>query len=91
MWEAIKLYMSKIWAIIKPTVMAFLSQAGKQVLDLAMEIVTDLAKSDLSSDDKRKAAFDAIKTRLQEDGKVVGNSLINLAIELAVQRLKSLQ
>jgi hypothetical protein len=84
MWDAIKLYMSKIWTIIKPTVMAFLSQAGKQVLDIAMEIVTDLAKSDLSSDDKRKAAFDAIKDKLEAEGKVVGNSLINLAIELAV-------
>jgi hypothetical protein len=91
MWDAIKLYMSKIWTIIKPTVMAFLSQAGKQVLDIAMEIVTDLAKSDLSSDDKRKAAFDAIKDKLEAEGKVVGNSLINLAIELAVQRLKSLK
>jgi hypothetical protein len=91
MWDAIKLYMSKIWTIIKPTVMAFLSQAGKQVLDMAMEIVTDLAKSDLSSDEKRSAAFSTIKEKLEAEGKVVGNSLINLAIELAVQRLKSLQ
>lgn len=91
MWDAIKLYMSKIWAIIKPTVMAFLSKAGKEVLEMAMEIVTELSVSDLASEEKRKAAFEQIKDKLEAEGKVVGTSLINLAIELAVQRLKSLQ
>ena len=90
MWEAIKLYMSKIWAIIKPSVMAFLTTAGQQVLDLAVEIVSELQLGDLTSDEKREAAFAQIKEKLAAEGKVVGNSLINLAIELAVQRLKSL-
>ena len=73
------------------TFLAALIYFRKEVLDLALEVVMDLAKTDLSSSEKRDAAFDAIKEKLEAEGKVVGNSLINLSIELAVQRLKSLQ
>ena len=88
MWDAVKLYMSKIWTLIKPTVMAFLSKVGQDLLSMAAEIVTDLANTDMSSSEKRSAAFDSIKERLVAEGKEVGDSLINLAIEIAVQKLK---
>lgn len=89
MWEAIRLYLSKVWAIIKPTVIVFLTKVGQDLLDMAVEIVTELAKTDLSSSEKRSTAFDKIKERIAVEGKEVADYLINLAIEIAVAKLKS--
>ena len=88
MWDAVKLYMSKIWALIKPTVMLLLNSLFQDVLSMAVDVVTELASSDLSSSEKREAAFDKIKEMLESQGKEIGSSLINLAIELAVQKIK---
>lgn len=89
MWEVFKLWASKVWTIIRPSVMVWLTGVGQQLLDLALEIVTDLATSDLSNSEKRDTAFDKIKEKLVEEGKEVGDSLINLAIEIAVTKIKS--
>ena len=88
MWEVIKLYMSKIWTILKPIVKILLTTLFQEVLNIAVGVVTDLASTDLSNSEKREAAFDQIKEKLAAEGKEVGSSLINLAIELAVQKLK---
>lgn len=89
MWDAFKLWASKVWEILRPSVMVWLTSLGQRVLDLAMEVVTELAETDLSSAEKREAAFNKIKEKLVEEGKEVKNSLINLAIEIAVNKLKS--
>lgn len=89
MWEAIKLYMSKLWTVLKPSIMLLLSEVGQMAMSIAVDIVKDLATQDLSNGEKRDAAFDAIKDQLKERGKTAGNSLINLVIELAVQALKN--
>jgi len=91
MWSAFKLYMSKVWAWIKPAVMVILSELGRKALAIAIDVVQEVALKDMTSDEKRSEAFEMIKTKLEEQGKEAGTSLINLAIELAVQRLKSLQ
>lgn len=90
MWDAIKLWASKIWSILRPSVMVWLTDLGQRVLNLAMEVVTELQKTDLASEEKRNAAFNTIKEKLEEEGKEVKSSLINLAIEIAVNKLKSL-
>lgn len=90
MWDAIKLYMSKIWAFVKPTVMILLSEIGQRALAIAVDAVKDIALQDLTNDEKRAAAFDTIRKTLEAEGKTAGKSIINLAIELAVQRLKAL-
>lgn len=89
MWGVFRLWTSKIWTIIKPSVMVWLTGVGQQLLDMALDIVKDLATTDLSNADKRDTAFDKIKDRLREEGKEVGDSLINLAIEIAVTKIKS--
>lgn len=89
MWDAIKLYMSKLWSVIKPSVMILLSEVGQMAMSIAVDIVKDLATQDLSSSEKREAAFDGVKEQLEASGKTAGNSLINLVIELAVQALKA--
>lgn len=88
MWQAVKLWASKVWAVLKPSVMVWLTALGQELLALALEIVTELASTDLSNSEKREAAFDEIKDRLGDKAEEVGSSLINLAIEIAVQKLK---
>jgi hypothetical protein len=89
MWAAIKLYWSKIWTYIKPAVMVLLTEVGKRALAIALDVCTQLATSDLSSSEKRDAAFKQIGDKLAEEGHTAASSLINLAIELAVQKLKA--
>lgn len=89
MWDAIKLYMSKLWSVIKPSVMILLSEVGQMAMSIAVDIVKDMATRDLSNSEKRELAFESIKEQLKARGKEAGNSVINLAIELAVQALKA--
>lgn len=90
MWDAFKLWASKVWEILRPSVMVWLTSLGQRVLSIAMEVVTELQNTDLASEEKREAAFNQIKEKLVQEGKEVKNSLINLAIEIAVNKLKSL-
>ncbi len=63
----------------------------KDLLTLADPIVSDLNNQSLSGSQKRDAAFTAISAAILKIGKDVAASLVYLAVELAVQRLKSLQ
>jgi len=91
MWDAFKVWASKVWITLKPSVMVFLTVVGQRVLELAVEIVTELATSDLSGAEKRQIAFNTIKEKVEAEGEVVKSSLINLAIEIAVANLKGLK
>lgn len=91
MFDAIKLFMGGIWGYIKPLVVSFLGATGKIVLDIAMGTVKDLANADLTSSEKREVAFDRIEKDLKQKGVEAKASLINAAIEIAVQNLKKLQ
>lgn len=61
------------------------------VLPLAAEVTGKLAADPglLTNDDKRAAAFKDLSRRLAARQIAIGASLINTAIELAVQKLKS--
>lgn len=60
-----------------------------QVLEVAAKHVYALRVADLSNDAKRKAAFDAVLKDVELIGLKIGESLINLAIELAYNAIKS--
>lgn len=90
MFEKIKILMSSIWVVLKPIFIQFMTSAGQLLLDVAVDIVKDLANTDLSSSEKREAAFDRIKGELKVKGVEVKDSLINTAIEIAVQRIKTI-
>lgn len=62
------------------------SEAGK----LIYGAVSAVGSLGLSNEAARKEAFDRAKAQLVASGHDVRDSFINLAIELAVQRLKSL-
>jgi ACT domain-containing protein len=60
-----------------------------ELKDLALEIVKELATTDMTDDQKRKEAFDKIKKAAKEKGLSIKASIINTLIELAVQYLKN--
>jgi hypothetical protein len=56
--------------------------------DIAINAVTQLDGLDLNNDQKRKTAFEQIKNYALAHGMDAKDSLINLAIELALQTLR---
>ncbi len=70
-----------------------LSKAVKELLKgefgkLVFKVVAELAVSNLSTGEKRQAAFDRIKADTVARGLYIKSSLINLAIEMAVMGRK---
>lgn len=68
------------------------SSAGKlldQVLPIALGVVADVAKTRDLPNAKRDAAYEQLKGAAVAAGIDAGTSVLNLAIELAVQRLKT--
>jgi hypothetical protein len=88
MWLAIQLYASKLWVFLLPIIKIFMSQIGPVLAEAALAAVMTVATSDMSNEEKRNAAFSAILETLSKKGLQVGASAINLAIEMAVQKLK---
>jgi len=89
MWDALKVFFTSVWKWLKPIVMAIISFASKEVLDAVLDVVRELAATDLANEEKRTLAFEKIKEMLKVQGKELGDSMINLLIELAVQKLKA--
>ena len=86
-----KVFFSALWGeIFKPLIRWLLNQVGGRVLEIAKDVVKsiELDPSLVLDEDKRRTAFEAIKQRLTDEGKEVRDSLINLAIELALQAIK---
>ena len=90
MITAIKLYASSAWGFLLPFLKIFLSQAGQVLASVAMNTVKNVALNYASEpgDKKRVIAFDHIQNELANQGIKIGASVINAAIEAAVQRLK---
>jgi len=88
----LKSLLSKFLSIFKSFVDEAVDAVGKAFIaefkDFAVKAVADLSTSDLSSDEKRKAAFNKIKAEAIAKGKTVADSTVNLLIELAVSKIK---
>ena len=92
MFEWIKIFFSKFLKIFKVFVADAFSIASKIIIaefkDVAISVVKDLTIKDLTNEEKRKQAFDALKRAMLDKGKSVGDSLIYALIELALQYVK---
>jgi hypothetical protein len=55
----------------------------------ALQTIVQLSASDLTSDAKRKAAFETIKANAIAQGKSLADSMINTLIELALSKYKA--
>ena len=60
-----------------------------QLTDIGEEVVRNLSVSTLTSEQKRKEAFKIIAKYATEKGLDAKDSIINLVIELAVQKFKN--
>lgn len=92
--------MSKIWMWllkwIVPAVVSFIKEvftearqrAVEALKDIAIEAVTELAKTDLSNDVKRKSAIEKIKNYAISRGMDVKDSTLALIVEMAVAKIK---
>ena len=80
-----KSFINFIWPLIT-------KQAGASLavlLPIAYQIVKELAKNNnLKNSQKREEAFKQLVTEVKKEGIDAGDSLLNLAIEMAVNVLK---
>ena len=90
-WEKMKIVFSNIWDFLAPFVKIFLSSAGVILAEVAIKTVTEIALTmgDADGEAKRKEALSRIQVELIGKGIVLGVSVINSAIEMAVQKIKT--
>jgi hypothetical protein len=88
MWLAIKLATSKVWAFLLPIIKIFMSSLGPILAAAAEEAVRTFFTADMTNDEKRAAAFSKIMEDLSKQGIAVKASVINTAIEIALQKIK---
>lgn len=90
--EKMKLVFSSVWGFISPFVKIFVSSAGQILAGVALDVVKQIAADPSlvgsGNLDKRQAAFEKIKGELVARGLEASTSVINAAIEAAVQKLK---
>ena len=73
----------------KPFAKAMLQSLLGELAEVAIVAVKELSQLEtLSNEEKRKKAFEVIKTEALMRGKELKDSAINFAIELAVQLIK---
>lgn len=94
MWERIKIMSSGIWGFILPFVRQMMSSVGPILASAAIAAVKATAENavGVTNAQKRDMAYEAIVADLTKSGiKVgvdIGSSMVNAAIEVAVQKLK---
>jgi hypothetical protein len=85
LWEKIS---NAFIAFVKEAVDKLTQKLIAELKDYAVEVVTELASTDLTNAQKRKEAFDKLVAEAKEKGLEYKDSAINLLIELAVAKLK---
>lgn len=90
-WNKVKIIMTDAWVFIEPFVKLFVSQSGKIVLQSAVSAVQIVADTmnDADGNKKREKAFELIVEDLKRAEVEIGTSIINSAIEVAVQKIKN--
>jgi len=75
------------WEFICPTVKADTQALLVALAPIAVSVVESLASSTKSGEDKRQVAITQITSAAKDSGIQAGASIVNLAIEYAVQNL----
>lgn len=79
-----------IWDFLVPILARQVSLTLTKLLPVALSIVTELAKDNgMSGSQKRDKAVSELKVFATEEGLDAANSLINLTVEMAVNKLKT--
>lgn len=90
--EYIKNFFSRalglFWAFLKEAIPVAKAMILAELKDVAINTVTELSKTDLTNEEKRKSAFLKIKEYALKEGVSAKDSLINFLVELSVQYRK---
>jgi len=79
------------WSIIKEIFSGSLEMLIAKATKIALPVVEHLSFSDLTNSEKRKKAFKEIGEAMKGVGLEARESIINLAIEIAVAHLKKIK
>lgn len=77
-----------VLSFILPILRDSTSQLLSALLPIALDVVESLASSDKSGEEKRKQAADQIKAIAIQTGIAATSRAVNLAIELAVEKME---
>jgi len=90
MWLKIQAISSSVWLFLRPLVVLLISESGKALAASAIRAVQE-AQTDttLSSAQKRGKAARTIKADMEAASYSVAESAINMALEMAVQKMKA--
>jgi hypothetical protein len=89
--DKFKFIMSGVWTFLQPFIKVMLAQGGTLLIHASMDAVRSVA-TDMQGQPgavKRDAALGLITQRLASEGVKMASSVINLALEAAVVKLKS--
>lgn len=89
MWDVIKFYMSQAYTFLLPFIKILMSQLGETLTKSAIAAVKTAQESGLDNAGKRELAFHQIATDMSDAGFTIAASIINLALEAAVTKLKA--
>lgn len=91
--DFVKSFFGSVWHFLADYLHAAIPEATavvmKDLLPIADTVVQDLSSTTMTGAQKKDAAVTAIQGKLASIGIDVGISLINLAIEMAVQKFKN--
>ena len=82
---------SYVWNFIKAAIKKEQERFIEEYYEFAEKVVKELEPTNMTGEEKRRAAFEAIKREVVKRGELVISYLINLLIELAVSKLKNLK
>lgn len=92
-WDGILAFLKDAyeWAlpIVKASLQSLIQSGGATLMDAATAAVKAAEDTNASGDDKWQMAFDAVKQTIENEGKTAVTSAINLAIEMALAKLKA--
>lgn len=80
-----------LWEFFLPLLAKATATALEELLPVALDIVADLASSDRPGEEKRGIAVSRLQDAAMASGVKASASVLNLAVEMAVQKLKEVQ
>jgi hypothetical protein len=89
MFNSIGLFFTSLWPLIKPIVIVLVNMISGKIMETVIEIVQTLQSTGLTNEEKRNLAYYEIRDTLKENGQELSDSMINLLLEMAVQKLKT--
>ncbi len=78
-----------LWEFLRPLIFGAGAEALEELLPHAESVVESLADSPQSGEEKRAAAVDALKKVAVAAGVAAGTAVINLAVEMAVAKMRA--